>query len=230
MVQIADKEYLVSILAVAATFAIVGGVLRMSEKYPDRQLLSTQTSAKLGSVKGYTRPRDSQLLGTEPAKTIDLLANLSKREVDTLRQRFDQAVSLLHAKQYEYAITALDKVIKLQPNLPEAYVNLGFAYLGLKQYTTAQQAFETAIDLRTNQLNAYYGLAAAMEGQEDYEAALGAMRSYIHLSDPNDPFTLKAQAAVWEWEAKLGRKPSIEKDDAPMSFDKRRFDSPHPKQ
>jgi len=44
-----------------------------------------------------------------------------------------------------------------------------------------------------------------LEGLKDYEAALGAMRAYIHLSIPSDPFLAKARSALWEWEARLGR-------------------------
>ena len=111
--------------------------------------------------------------------------------------------------------------------MPEAYVNLGYAYLGLEEYQTAANAFSKAIDLRPNQVNAYYGLAEALEGMQDYEGALGAMRSYIHLSPPNDPFLAKAKSAIWELETKLGREPQIEQQLQSMEFDEKRFVSPH---
>ena len=122
-----------------------------------------------------------------------------------LRQRFDQAVVMLHAKQYEYAATALQRVLQLAPRLPEAHVNLGFALLGLQRNGEAMQAFERAIALLPTQANAYYGMAVAMEQQGDIEAALGAMRSYLHLSRPDERFHAKARAALWEWEGRLGR-------------------------
>jgi len=127
-----------------------------------------------------------------------------------LAMRFDQAVAMLHAKQYDYAITALDAVLEISPNMPEAYVNMGFAFIGLEEYGPATKAFERAIDLRLNQYNAYYGLAVALEGLGEYEAALGAMRSYIHLAPPDDPFIIKARSALWEWEAQLGRLPGVQ--------------------
>lgn len=134
-------------------------------------------------------------------------ARLSDKSSVELQNRFDQAVALLHAKQYMYAITALDRVLALAPNMPEAYINMGFAYLGLKDYISALEAFNRASDLRVEQANTYWGMALAMEGLEQYEGALGAMRSYIHLSTPDDPFLPRARAALWEWEAKLGRIP-----------------------
>ena len=125
-----------------------------------------------------------------------------ERRVD---ERFQQAIGLLHAKRYDYAITALDSVLELAPELPEAYVNMGYAFIGLEEFGPAQGAFEKAIDLKVDQVNAYYGLAIALEGQKQYETALGAMRTYIHLSQPDDPFLAKARSALWEWEAQLGR-------------------------
>lgn len=120
--------------------------------------------------------------------------------------RFDQGVALLHAKRYEYAATAFQRVIELAPRMPEAHVNLGFAMLGVQQYEDAGNEFNLATQLRPEQANAYWGLALAMEGMKDYEGALGAMRAYIHLSTtPDDPYVPKARAALWEWEEQLGR-------------------------
>ena len=130
-------------------------------------------------------------------------------QVDELTQRFEQAVLMLHAKQYDNAVMALHRVIELSPRMTEAYVNMGYAFIGLKEYGPASKAFEKAIDLNLDQANAYYGLGMAYEGLKDYEGALGAMRSYIHLSPPDDPFVPKARAALWEWEAQLGRIPGV---------------------
>lgn len=122
--------------------------------------------------------------------------------------RFKQAVAMLHAKQYEHAATALHRVLELAPGMPEAHVNMGFALIGLKRYAAARDFFETAIDRRPAQINAYYGLAEALEGLNDLEGALGAMRSYVHRSRPDDPYLRKARAALWEWELALGRESS----------------------
>lgn len=131
------------------------------------------------------------------------------REVE-LRQRFQQAVAMLHAKRYDYAITALHRVLELAPRMPEAYVNMGFALLGKKRYRAARDFFQAAIDLRPYQDNAYWGLAVALEGLGDLEGAVGAMRTFIHLA-PSDPrtesFVRKARAALWEWGSRLKRGP-----------------------
>jgi cytochrome c oxidase subunit I len=125
-----------------------------------------------------------------------------KEEID---RRFAQAATLLREQQYVAAGEALQRVLELAPSMPEAHVNMGFALIGMDHHAAARDAFQRAIDLRTTQINAYYGLALALEGTGDLAGALGAMRSYVHLSKPDDPFLRKANAAVWEWETQLQR-------------------------
>ncbi len=127
-----------------------------------------------------------------------------KRLVD---ERFEQALMMYHAKRYDYAIKALDRVIELAPNMAEAYLNKGYALLGLELYREANDYFNIAIDMRPYLANAYWGLALAAEKMDELDVALGAMRTYIHLSPPNDPLLRKARSALWEWESALKRGP-----------------------
>lgn len=122
-------------------------------------------------------------------------------------ERFQQAVAMLHAKRYDFAITALHRVIELAPQMPEAYVNMGYALIGKEDYRAAADFFNAAIELKPYQANAYWGLAVSLEQLQELEGALGAMRTYIHLSPPNDPFLRKARSALWEWESSLKRGP-----------------------
>jgi tetratricopeptide (TPR) repeat protein len=129
-------------------------------------------------------------------------AHAAQARADEVRVRFEQAVVMLHARQYEHAATALHRVIELDPELPEAHVNMGYAMLGLERYKAAADFFAEATERRPGQANAYYGLAVALEAQGDLAAALGAMRTFVHLSPPEDPFVRKARAALWEWQAR----------------------------
>ena len=216
-----DFEALTTILSVSAVLAIAA-------------LIATLPEMRTGSivrpaVQGYTIPTQWQSPpqvapvfrqnpheappSVMPVPPVDAASPpkgpLTERE-RRITERFQQAVAMLHAKRYDYAITALDAVLAMSPEMPEAYVNMGYAFIGLEEYGPATKAFERAIDLRLSQHNAYYGLAVALEGLKEYEAALGAMRSYIHLAPPNDPYITKAHAAVWEWEAQLGRLPGVQ--------------------
>ena len=117
--------------------------------------------------------------------------------------RFRQGVLMLHAKRYEYAMAAFHEVLAYAPAMPEAHVDMGYALVGLGRFDEARAFFETATDLRPEQANAYYGLAIALEAAGDLRGALGAMRTYLHRVPAGDPYRRKAEAAVWEWEARL---------------------------
>ncbi len=137
--------------------------------------------------------------------TLGPAARGQVRATDPIRQeihqRFQQGVVMLHAKQHEHAMTAFHRVLQLDPALPEAHVNMGFALIGLERYDAARDFFESALALRKEQANAYYGLAVALDELRDRPGAIGAMRTFVHLSKPDDPYVRKAEAAVWEWEA-----------------------------
>jgi tetratricopeptide (TPR) repeat protein len=122
------------------------------------------------------------------------------REVEV---RFQQAIAMLHGKQYDYAIKALHRVLELSPKLVEAHVNMGYALIGKEDYKAAYDFFQSATALKPEQVNAYYGMAVALEGMGELEGAVGAMRTYIHLSSKDDPFLTKARSALWEWEEQL---------------------------
>jgi tetratricopeptide (TPR) repeat protein len=131
-------------------------------------------------------------------------------------RRFNQAVVMLHARQYEHAITALHNVLVLAPALAEAHVNMGFALLGLRRHREARAFFESATALRADQANAYYGMALASEAAGDLAMATGAMRSYLHLARHEDAAHLaRARAALWEWQARAPAAPSRSQETVP---------------
>lgn len=129
------------------------------------------------------------------------------RRMATLKKRFEEGVYMLHAGRYDEAATAMHAVLLLSPRLVEAHVNMGYALLGLKRYKAADEFFRKAIDLKPYQGNAYWGLAEALEGEGDVAGALGAMRTYIHLAKPGDPYVTRARSALWEWESRLKHGP-----------------------
>ncbi|OGT22183.1 MAG: hypothetical protein A2V90_06625 [Gammaproteobacteria bacterium RBG_16_57_12] len=193
-----DYESLVVTLSLAAVIALLSSFVahwRASD-------IALPSWAPIGGKERWVNPM------AEPARHVQQ-ARMAEVQV-----RFQQGVMMLHAKDYEHALTAFHKVLELSPRLPEAHSNMGYALLGLEEYGAAGDFFATAIELRPNLATAYYGLGMALGGLQDYEGAMGAMRTYIHLSDPkpmeeqvNDPYLRKARAALWEWEQKLGRSP-----------------------
>jgi cytochrome c oxidase subunit I len=141
-----------------------------------------------------------------PVASPEAVAHAShavQKRTEEIDARFREGASLLAEKQYEAAANALHRLLELAPDMPEAHVNMGYAMIGMQRFAVARDFFDTAINLRPDQTNAYYGLALALEGLNDYAGALGAMRSYVHLSKPDDPFVRRANAAIWEWDEAL---------------------------
>ena len=210
-----------TVIAIGGTLVIIGGigfVVIMLRRWLRASALSGWKIAALLSVAGsimaagivFTLLPGSGATPPAPAKAdplTDPQRHMQQAQANEVSTRFQQAVVMLHAKRYEEAITALQRVLRLEPELPEAHVNMGFALLGLKRHDAARSSFETAINLRPAQANAYYGLALAMKESNDIEGAIGAMRSYIHLSPPDDPYLSKARSDLAEWEKARGRKP-----------------------
>lgn len=133
-------------------------------------------------------------------------SNTRVQRQEQIRVLFEHGVNLLQQHQYSQARRALELVIETAPTMPEAHVNLGFVLYELQHSEDALRAFSTAIELNPYQNNAYYGTALVYERLGDYQAALGHMRSFIHLSPPEQPFLTKARAALWEWEQILARR------------------------
>ena len=134
-----------------------------------------------------------------PSTTATMPAEVTTNN-NQLKWHFDEAVTQLRTGHYQRAIDGFGAVLEQSPAMPEAYINTGFAHIELQQYEQAMKSFQTAIDLRPTQVNAYWGLAVSLEGLCDIAGAMGAMRTYIHLAPADDPFLVKANAALWEWE------------------------------
>lgn len=165
--------------------------------------------ALIALLAGFTlRPEFDRVAGRPPVPGN--AAGPRDARMLEIETRFNQAVAMLHARQYDFAVTALHRVLELSPRLVDAHVNMGYALLGLERYRAAADFFASAIELDHYQGNAYWGLAVALERSGDLEGALGAMRTYIHLAPPADPFVRKARAALWEWGDRLARGPRPE--------------------
>lgn len=170
--------------------------------------LTTLFTLATGLLIAYWPNEFGTVTGAGPNAVKNPAEHVQQKRKEEIAREFAEGVRLLAAKDYQAAASALHRVLELAPTMPEAHVNMGFAMIGLEKYAFARDFFESAIALRTNQMNAYYGLAVALEGMGDMEGALGAMRTYVHRGNPDDPFLPKANAAIWEWEDALAKKRS----------------------
>jgi tetratricopeptide (TPR) repeat protein len=196
---------------------VSGDLIRFMDSDLARTLLLGAMAAATAAVL-YFGWESSPLSGAvQPRQHAESKA---KEELD---RRFHEGVTMLHAKQYEHALTAFHRVLQLNPNMPEAHVNAGYALLGMRDYKTAADFFDAATTLRPNQLNAYYGLGEALQAMGDKQGALQAMETYMHRSSADDPFRRKAEAAVWELRAELEKeKPVPSPEGSPVSGGKAR--------
>ncbi len=122
---------------------------------------------------------------------------------------FATGIHLLQVGLPREAAGAFQSASRLRPDVVEAQINLGFAYLATQDPAKAEAAFRIALDRKPGQINGYYGWAQSLEALGDLPAALGAMRTFVHLSREDDPYRTRALAAIWEWQSALER-PQVE--------------------
>jgi tetratricopeptide (TPR) repeat protein len=155
---------------------------------------------------------ESYFLEGDKQRTHAHAKNKIALEVDA---RFKQGVLMLHSKQYEHALTAFHRVLELRPTMPEAHVNIGFAFLGLEKNKEARDFFQSAQALRPQQANAYYGAAIASFSMGDRREAIHAMYQFLTLSSEADPYRAKAEALLEAWRNDIPiRKDGLKPDSA----------------
>jgi len=113
---------------------------------------------------------------------------------------FTAGVAALQRGDPAAAAAALTRFSHRAPHVPEAHVNLGYAYFELGRPDEAEQSFLLALKLKPEQANAYYGLGLVYEALGNLEQARSAMRTFIQLSSPSDSHVRMARSALWEWE------------------------------
>ncbi len=79
----------------------------------------------------------------------------------------------------EQALTALDKVLELDPAFYRAHYNKAVIHHMLGQSLSEMSSYRAAIAIKPDYTPALYNLAAALSATEDYEAATEAWEKYI---------------------------------------------------
>ncbi|MEH6628812.1 MAG: tetratricopeptide repeat protein [Motiliproteus sp.] len=223
-----NKKRWVFLLSVVA-MALLGTLIKYlpgdwTLKYRDRpeqeMVLKTRTPAEVQQVSqaedqkalAAVDPKNWVLSPIGPQEELDDHAKGQlQQQVDIL---FEHSVLLLKQKSYQQARKAIEQVLVVMPDMPEAHVNLGYALLGLEQADSALQAFNRATEINPMQANAYYGIGICYELKGELHAALGAMRTFLHVGDGKGRFSRRARSAVWEWEEKLNGGPQKSDSDS----------------
>jgi tetratricopeptide (TPR) repeat protein len=82
------------------------------------------------------------------------------------------------------ALTQFKKALELNPNMPEAHINLGNIYLAQKDYTNAAGEYQKALELKPDNVLAHYNYGLVLTGQDNVEGAVNQYRETVRLN-PN---------------------------------------------
>lgn len=170
----------------------------------DRRLVAIPLAIIVIAVGGYVvnvAQHDAKDASTGSQGMVAAHAMMDDAKARRAHQSFQQAVAMLQAGEFEFALTALHDVLAVYPALPEAHVNMGFALLGLGDTEAAADFFNSATDIRPTLHNAYYGLGLAERENGNEQAALAAMQAFAHLATENDQYLPRAQAIIWALQA-----------------------------
>lgn len=200
-----------------ALLALAGGVVALGfvvALLPGRGVTTAQSDE--AAQHGFGELQESEMADT--GKEAETGPPVDPRQDPEAYQKWQQdkdakeflkrAASAVSAKRHDEAIEILNSGLPVLKGKPEAYVAMGNALLGKRDFATARDFMMAAIDRDPGFADAYFGYAIASEELGELDSALGAMRAYLHTEKNPDPYRLKvaqARAAIWEWEAKLGR-------------------------
>lgn len=102
---------------------------------------------------------------------VDDLGNVS----DEFQELFFEALKQKGIENYELAITALDKCIKIKPKESILYFEKGKNLASLGQTLEAEQSYLKALELKPNQEDILESLYEVYYAQQDFEKALNVL-------------------------------------------------------
>ena len=106
--------------------------------------------AALGYVGSSSAKSESEVAGTDPKTKIEIANLLHDAMLDVEDTRFSEAVPLL------------ERVLKDEPNMPVAAMQLGIAQVGLKHYAEAIEPLQKAVQLAPDSGLGHYHLGLAL--------------------------------------------------------------------
>ena len=153
------------------------------------RLAYSQTNLALASslaTKSDLTDQDRQnitVLVQQAIREAKMAVTLNKNKVtnwENLASIYRQLVNFAQGAD-QWAISALNQAIKLDPANPNLRLNLGGLYYALKNYDEAIRFFQQAVDIKPNFANGYYNLAAAYREKGDFQKAHDAMQMALNL-------------------------------------------------
>lgn len=112
-----------------------------------------------------------------------------KKKLDSLVEGYRVHIlngkSAYSAKRYNEAAIAFKKAIKVDPDKPDAFINLGSTYVFLKEYKKAQENYDKAIQIDPENLTAHYNIGDISLHLGDYKKAIKHLTIFLK-KNPKD--------------------------------------------
>ncbi|WP_237055249.1 tetratricopeptide repeat protein [Microbulbifer sediminum] len=106
-----------------------------------------------------------------PAKTGKVADYTKVRVAGGVSRDFEESLQLLHAGEYQQAISLLNDVVEREQRLPAPYVNLGIAYYKSGDQKHAEESFLKALEIDPVHPTANNELAVLYRKQGRFEEA-----------------------------------------------------------
>ncbi len=103
----------------------------------------------------------------------------------TQKEIFDNGVTFFKQGQYQNAIDAFSKLIKIAPDHADAYKNRGVSYMKQKKYDPAIEDFLKAKELFPELKGLYSNLGVAYYYKKDYEQAIKSYDIELEMAPEN---------------------------------------------
>ncbi|MBK8809127.1 MAG: tetratricopeptide repeat protein [Acidobacteria bacterium] len=126
----------------------------------------------------------SLLRTSDPQKALDYCRRAYDEDPKNIDYVIGFGAALVQAKQYENAITVLDKVLRVAPDNFTARANLAVALFQLKRFAEAKTAYRWLADRRPDLAIAHYFLGIIHDQLQEYMDAMANYQRFLKLADP----------------------------------------------
>ncbi|WP_119078615.1 OmpA family protein [Chitinophaga alhagiae] len=120
--------------------------------------------------------------------SLGLMAQKTDKADKKAGELFEQAIQSMRSYQYDNAIHFLHEALKVKPNYPDAYGQMGLTYVAKKQYKEAITAFKKLLEIDADGLRFIrMSYAKALAGNGQFADALKMVEEQIAVSKKASP-------------------------------------------
>ncbi|HEY9786249.1 MAG TPA: tetratricopeptide repeat protein [Candidatus Obscuribacterales bacterium] len=130
--------------------------------------------------------------------SIECRAQQKRQYAPMVQHHIMNASRFLKTQQYEEARRELSEAVRLEPNCPEAYNNIGISYFRQRKLSEAEANFRQALNGDPLYMDGLVNLALCLyeQGESHYDEAILYFRQALQLSQNRDPQLHKGLADV----------------------------------